>query len=95
MTIPAEPIAKGTIRTWGNSLALRIPVEVSKVAKLNEGTEIGFHVADNGELVLRPAFPASNDQQSLRELFLSLRGSSKSDVRSHGDVEEPMGDEII
>lgn len=97
VTIAAEPIAKGTVRNWGNSLALRIPSEVIKMTHLSEGIEVGFHISDDGEVVLRPAatYPEANDQNSLRKLFLSLRGSSKSGVRSHEELYEPMGDEII
>lgn len=97
VTVATEPIAKSTVRSWGNSLALRIPSEVIKMAKFTEGVEIGFHISDDGEVVLRPvaAYPEANDQDSLRKLFLSLRGSSKSGVRSHEELYEPMGDESI
>ncbi|OPA79272.1 hypothetical protein BVG16_09285 [Paenibacillus selenitireducens] len=92
----AEPIAKGTIRTWGNSLALRIPSEVVKISKLKDGVEVGFHVSADGEVVLRASYPNADDQESLRALFLSLRGSSRPGVRSHEEEPyEPMGAEQI
>jgi antitoxin component of MazEF toxin-antitoxin module len=94
VTAPAEPLAKGTIRAWGNSLALRIPSEVLKVTRFGEGVEIGFHVSDEGEVIIRTAFPEADDQDGLRALFLSLRGASKTGVRSHDEMYEPMGDEI-
>ncbi|MGE6552640.1 AbrB/MazE/SpoVT family DNA-binding domain-containing protein [Bacillus mycoides] len=97
VTVVAEAIAKGTIRTWGNSLAVRIPSEVVKMAKFKDGVKIDFHISDNGEIVLRPAsYPEADDQEGLRKLFLSLRGSSKPGVRSHEEeLYEPIGDEEI
>ncbi|MFY0543131.1 AbrB/MazE/SpoVT family DNA-binding domain-containing protein [Brevibacillus sp. H7] len=95
VTALAQPVAKGTIRKWGNSLALRIPSEVVKLTKLGDGVEVGFHVSDKGEVVIRPVFPAADNQDDLRALFLSLRGTSKPGVRSHDESYEPVGDEII
>ena len=95
MAVRAEPVAKGTIRSWGNSLALRIPSEVVKLTKIGDGVEIGFHVTDEGEIVIRPSYPAADDQEGLRALFLSLRGKSKPEVRSHEEEYEPMGDERV
>lgn len=97
VTVVAEAIAKGTIRNWGNSLAVRIPSEIVKLAKFKDGAKIDFHISDNGEIVLRPvSYPDADDQEGLRALFLSLRGSSKPGVRSHEEeLYEPMGDEQI
>ncbi|WP_223065907.1 AbrB/MazE/SpoVT family DNA-binding domain-containing protein [Paenibacillus caui] len=92
----AKPIAKGAIRTWGNSLAIRIPSEVIKMTGLGDGVELGFYLSSKGEIVLRRAYPEADDQEGLRSLFLSLRGSSKPNVRSHEEeLYEPMGDETI
>ncbi|NMO96458.1 AbrB/MazE/SpoVT family DNA-binding domain-containing protein [Paenibacillus lemnae] len=84
------------MKSWGNSLAVRIPSEVAKQAKLSEGTNVNFHVSEDGNIVLRPAYPAADDQEGLRALFLSLRGSSKSGIKAHEEeFVEPVGDEII
>lgn len=94
VTAQMKPMASGIIRTWGNSLALRIPAEIIKMTKLGDGVEVGFHIADTGEVVLRPVQPAAAEsQEDLRALFLTLRGSSKPGVRSHDEMYEPMGDE--
>jgi hypothetical protein len=62
---------------------------------LGEGVEIGFHVSEKGEVVIRPIFPAAENQDDLRALFLSLRGTSQPGVRSHEESYEPAGDEIV
>jgi len=96
MSIPAAPIAKATFRRWGNSLALRFPTEVLKLAAFSEGVEVGFHISAEGEVVLRPLYPAADDQEGLRALFLSLRGSASDGVKSQEEeLYEPMGDEMI
>lgn len=98
MTVSSVPIAKGTIRPWGNSLAIRIPSEIVKMTKFADGIEVGFHVSDNGEdIVLRPnVSPAADDQDSLRALYLSLTSKVTSNMEGHEDEDsqwEPMGDE--
>lgn len=96
MTIAMRSLAKGQIKSWGNSLAVRIPSEVARQAHISEGTSVNFHVSDDGNIVLRPAFPAADDQEGLRALFLSLRGASKPGVRAHEEqFVEPIGDELI
>ena len=96
MTIALKPTAKGRIKTWGNSLAIRIPSDVAKEAGLSDGSDISFHVSEEGNIVLRPSYPAADDQEGLRELFLSLRGSSKPGVRAHEEqFGDAMGDEIV
>ncbi len=37
------------VAKWGNSLAVRLPVEVVDALKLKEGSEITIHVAGTGE----------------------------------------------
>ncbi|MFB9324708.1 AbrB/MazE/SpoVT family DNA-binding domain-containing protein [Paenibacillus aurantiacus] len=96
VSAPANPIAKATFRPWGNSLALRFPTEVLKMAGFSEGVEVGFHVSDEGEIVLRPTLPAADNQKGLRALFLSLRGSAPDGVKcEEEEFYEPMGDEMI
>lgn len=96
MTVARKPIAKGKIKTWGNSLAVRIPSNVAKEAGISDGSDISFHVSEEGNIVLRPSYPAADDQEGLRALFLSLRGSSKPGVRAHEEqFGYAMGDEIV
>lgn len=53
-------------------------------------------VSENKEIVLRPTFPAADDQEVLRAHFLALRAKCKPGMRNHEEVfAEPMGDEIF
>ncbi|MFY0782889.1 AbrB/MazE/SpoVT family DNA-binding domain-containing protein [Peribacillus simplex] len=85
-----------TIRKWGNSLAVRIPQDVSEKVKFNDGVEIEMYVNEDQEILLRPVFPAADDQDALRKHFLSLRAKCKPGIDTHEElIDEPMGDEII
>lgn len=96
VTIGMRSLAKGQIKSWGNSLAVRIPTEVARQAHITEGSNVNFHISDDGNIVLRPAYPAADDQEGLRALFLSLRGASKPGVRAHEEqFVELLGDEIL
>lgn len=85
-----------TVRKWGNSLAVRIPKEVSQLVKFDDGIEVEMYVNENREVLLRPVYPNAEDQEALRKHFLSLRRKCKPDMDTHDEVfDEPMGDEII
>lgn len=86
-----------TVKKWGNSLAIRIPLELSKQVQLNEGTEVGFAISENNEIILKPLLtPAPDDQAGLRAHFLKLRNQCKAEMENHEEMfAEPMGNEII
>ncbi len=85
-----------TVRKWGNSLAVRIPQDVSEKVKFDDGVEIEMYVNENQEIVLRTTIPAADDQEALRKHFLSLRAKCKSNMDNHEEVfDEPIGDEIF
>ncbi|WP_248929246.1 AbrB/MazE/SpoVT family DNA-binding domain-containing protein [Paenibacillus hamazuiensis] len=85
-----------TVRKWGNSLAVRIPQEISELVKFADGVEIEMYVTENKEVLLRPAFPAADDQEALRKHFLSLRSKCKPGMTAHEEIgDEPIGDEVI
>ena len=42
---------------WGNSLAVRLPVECTRAAGLREGDTVEAQVAPTGEIRLTPAQP--------------------------------------
>ncbi|AIQ15100.1 hypothetical protein PDUR_26950 [Paenibacillus durus] len=89
-------MANTTIRKWGNSLAVRIPQEVSELVKFADGVEVEMYVTENNEVVLRPSFPTADDQDALRRHFLSIRAKCKAGITAHEETfAEPMGDEII
>lgn len=85
-----------TVKKWGNSLAIRIPLELSKQVQLNEGTEVDLAISENNEIILKPLTPAPDDQAALRAHFLKLRNQCKPGMKNHDEMfAEPMGDEII
>lgn len=49
---------------WGNSLAIRIPQEIAREAKLREGDRLSLDLVDDGSIVLRSRRP----KYSLEEL---------------------------
>lgn len=86
-----------TVRKWGNSLAIRIPQDVSEKVKFKDGVEIQMYVNDEEqEILLRPVFLVADDQDALRRHFLSLREKCKPGMTAHKELfDEPEGDEII
>jgi antitoxin component of MazEF toxin-antitoxin module len=85
-----------TVRKWGNSLAIRIPQEVTERVNFGDGVQVEMLVTENKEILLRPAFPAADDQDALRKHFLALRAQSKPGITAHEEAfAEPMGDEIF
>jgi antitoxin MazE len=85
-----------TVRKWGNSLAIRIPNEVSTRANFSDGAELEMILTENNEVLLRPAFPPADEQAALREHFLRLRSQCKPGMRNHEETfNKPDGDEII
>lgn len=89
-------VTTATVRKWGNSLAVRIPQEVSEIVHFTDGVDIEMLVTEDKEVLLRPAYPPAEDQDDLRKHFLSLRVKCTPGMATHEDaVTEPVGDEII
>lgn len=89
-------MATTTVRKWGNSLAIRIPNEVTSRVNFGEGVEVEMIVTEANEVLLRSAFPAADDQVALRQHFLKLREQCKTGKSAHEEVfNGPAGDEII
>ncbi|MGU3471707.1 hypothetical protein ACLBWT_11210 [Paenibacillus sp. D51F] len=85
------------IKTWGNSLALRISADVAKMYKFADGVEIEFLPSDAGFFVQPHVYPAADDQESLRAFYLSLVSQVTDEMEGYEDEEErwePVGDEI-
>ncbi len=99
VTVTAKPVGKSTIRPWGNSLGIRIPADVLKLARLAEGVDVEFLVSNNDEILLRPKrLPDADDQEGLRALYLSLVSQVTPEVEGHKEEDrlwEPVGDEIF
>jgi antitoxin MazE len=45
--MPKRPVANLKIRKWGNSLAVRIPANVARSARLSEGQPVEMSVEDD------------------------------------------------
>jgi antitoxin MazE len=78
---------KTAVRTWGNSLAIRIPRTFAKETHLGNGTEVDLQLK-SGALVIRRA---RNNRYRLRVLLARVR---KTD--SHSEIEwgAPKGKEV-
>jgi len=55
---------KATVQKWGNSLAVRIPKNISKDTSVTEGSNIDILV-ENGNIILSPR----KKEYSLKELL--------------------------
>jgi len=58
---------KATIQKWGNSLAIRIPKNITKDSRVSEGSSIDIMV-ENGKIVLSPI----KKEYSLNELLKNI-----------------------
>ncbi|MFD2328966.1 hypothetical protein ACFSR7_06860 [Cohnella sp. GCM10020058] len=95
-----EPLARGVIETWENSLALRIPANIAKMYRLADGVEIDFFPSEPGHgFFVKPrAYPQADDQQGLRAFYLSLVAQVTSDMKDQQEedaVWEPVGEEMV
>ena len=96
LTVLDAPIGRGMLGKWGNSLGVRIPSEVLKVAGVAEGTELEFYISTDGSIVLRPQRKSEiSEQERLRALYLSLTAQVTPETEGHDEDWEPVGDEII
>ena len=76
-----------TIGKWGNSLALRLPEQIAKEAKVRKGTPIDIVVKD-GVITIRP----TRRRYTLDELLEDYDPKK----HRHGEVDwgEPVGREV-
>jgi antitoxin MazE len=58
---------KTTIQKWGNSLAIRIPKNITKETKVSEGSNINI-ITENGKKILNP----TTKEYSLKELLMKI-----------------------
>jgi antitoxin MazE len=71
---------KTTVQKWGNSLAIRIPRNISRDTKVTEGSSVDVTV-DNGNIILSP----SANQYSLKELLKKVKEENIHSEISTGD----------
>ncbi|MEN9361217.1 MAG: hypothetical protein RL095_2752 [Verrucomicrobiota bacterium] len=77
---------EGTIQKWGNSLALRLPRQLTQEAGLSEGSAIDI-IEDQGRIIITPK-PRT---YKLEELLQEVRDDNRHDDYSSG---KPQGREI-
>jgi antitoxin MazE len=77
-------VIKGTIRTWGNSLAVRIPKVVSEDLGIEENTQINMAV-DDGLLVITPV---SGRKKRLQKMLKQITRENLPDSK------EPFGQSL-
>lgn len=77
---------KTTVQKWGNSLAIRIPRNITNETKVYEGCSVNIMVED-GKIILSPAAR----EYSLQELLNKI---SDENIHSEVSTGEPEGGEI-
>ena len=77
---------KATVQKWGNSLAIRIPKNVTKETKVIEGSSINIQV-ENGNIILSP----SKKEYSLKEL---LKNITNENIHTEVSTDGRMGGEV-
>ena len=77
---------KATIQKWGNSLAIRIPKNITKDSRVSEGSNIDIMV-ENGKIILS----TSPKVYSLKELLKNVTNENIHSEISTGDY---IGGEI-
>jgi antitoxin MazE len=76
---------KATVQKWGNSLAIRIPKNITIDTKVSEGSTIDIMV-ENGNIILCPA----TKEYSLKEL---LKTVTNENIHSEVSTGEAVGGE--
>jgi antitoxin MazE len=67
------------IQKWGNSLAVRIPQQIAKEARLTEGTEVNL-TGNSGKVVIDPV----EHDPSLDELLARITSDNLHGVADFG-----------
>jgi len=77
---------KATVQKWGNSLAIRIPKNISKDTRVSEGSNVNIMV-ENGNIILSP----TTKEYSLKEL---LKNITDKNIHSEVSTGNHIGNEI-
>jgi antitoxin MazE len=78
---------KTRITKWGNSLAVRIPVNAADVAELKQGQTVELAVVGPGELAIR----AIRRKPTLKELVAQITKENRHEETDWGG---PVGAEV-
>jgi antitoxin MazE len=79
------------VAKWGNSLAVRLPVECIRAAGLKEGDEVEAEVTARGEIRLVPA--RTFDKAAFLERLRALHARMPEQAESAGEFVRRMRDE--
>lgn len=72
------------IKKWGNSLGLRIPMQLAKKLQLHSGSAVTIEVK-NGELIIKP--PKYNLEEMLNEITLINKHHQILEDKQQGNEE--------
>lgn len=78
-----------TVKKWGNSPSVRLPVAVMREAELNVDDVVNINVDEEGRIILSPV---RNDEPSLESLLSAI-----TDENLHHEITfgEPQGKELL
>ncbi len=77
-----------TIKKWGHSLGIRIPVKIARELNLSEGSELECSIADGG-IMLRPT--SKRRKYTLKELVDAMPPYEDHEEMDFGP---PVGEEV-
>ena len=80
---------KGTVRNWGNSLAIRIPRDYASTLQLREGSDVHLELTEQGLLIV----PGRRERRKLNLAEL-LAGVTPELVGGEEDWGEAQGSEV-
>lgn len=77
-----------TIKKWGNSPSVRLPVEIMKAASLNVDDTVDIAVV-NGRIIIVPSRPKEYSLDAL------LSGITEENLHEKSDFGTPAGEELL
>ncbi|WP_293913301.1 AbrB/MazE/SpoVT family DNA-binding domain-containing protein [Deinococcus sp.] len=80
---------KGTVRNWGNSLAIRIPRDYASSLQLRDGSDVRLELTEQGLLIV----PSRPNRRTLKLADL-LIGVTPEQVGGEEDRGEAQGQEV-
>ncbi|AZI45360.1 AbrB/MazE/SpoVT family DNA-binding domain-containing protein (plasmid) [Deinococcus psychrotolerans] len=80
---------KGTIRNWGNSLAIRIPRDYASTLNIQDGSDVKLELTEQGLLIV-----PSRPKRHKRKLADLLIGVTPELIGGEMDWGEPQGSEV-
>lgn len=82
-------MAQVTVKKWGNSPSVRLPVAVMREAELNVDDVVNIKVDEEGRIILSPVRNAEPTLESL------LAGITDDNLHQEITTGEPQGKEML